>query len=430
MIELTQLSASLRAGELTLSDYLDYLEARFQEVEPLVEAFLPEPDRFARLRREAAHLLEHYPTPESRPPLFGIPVGVKDIFHVRGFTTRAGSQVSPELLQGPEAAVVTALRNAGALILGKTVTTEFAYFAPGPTRNPHNPAHTPGGSSSGSAAAVAAGLCPLALGTQTIGSIIRPASFCGVVGFKPSYDRVSREGVIPLAPSLDHVGFFTRSVAGMARVAALVCAGWQTPVLPPEPVLAVPAAGGYLQRADAATRDWFAGVTDQLSAQGYRVLQVRSLPVFEDFDRVETVHRSLVAAEAAEVHKEWFAAEDHHYRAETAALLTQGAMIPAEVVAAARAGREKLRAQFQQQMDRHGIDIWLAPAAVGPAPAGLESTGDPIMNLPWTYSGLPALTIPAGKIDDLPMGLQLVGRWYGDEILLGLAQQIETALDA
>lgn len=426
MIELTRLIAGLRAGELSLSDYLDYLEARFQEVEPIVEALIPEPDRFARLRREADALLERYPAPESRPPLFGIPVGVKDIFHVKGFTTRAGSQVAPELLQGPEAAVVTALRNAGVLILGKTVTTEFAYFAPGPTRNPHNPAHTPGGSSSGSAAAVAAGLCPLALGTQTIGSIIRPASFCGVVGYKPSYDRVSREGVIPLAPSLDHVGFFTRTVAGTARVAALVCADWQTPVLPSRPVFAAP-AGPYLQRADAATQEWFAQTTDRLSAEGYEVL---SLPVFDDIDALEMVHRSLVAAEAAEVHQDWFAAEDHHYRAETAALLTKGAMIPAEMVAAARAGREQLRAQLQEQMDRHGVDLWLAPAAVGPAPAGLERTGNPIMNLPWTYAGLPALTIPAGSVGELPLGLQLVGRWYGDEVLLGIAQQVEAILQA
>lgn len=426
MIELTQLITGLRAGELSISDYVDHLEARFQEVEPLIEAFVPEPDRFARLRRDAATLLERYPAPESRPPLFGIPVGVKDIFHVKGFTTRAGSQVSPELLQGPEAAVVTALRNAGALILGKTVTTEFAYFAPGPTRNPHNPAHTPGGSSSGSAAAVAADLCPLALGTQTIGSIIRPASFCGVVGYKPSYDRVSREGIIPLAPSLDHAGFFTRSAAGMVRVAALFCADWQTPVLPSQPVFAAP-SDPYLGRADAATQEWFNQIVERLSAQGYEVIP---LPVFDDIDTLETVHRSLVAAEAAEVHRHWFAAEDHNYRAETAALLTKGAMIPEELVAAARAGREQLRAQLQEQMDRHGVDLWLAPAAVGPAPAGLERTGDPIMNLPWTYAGLPALTLPAGTIDDLPMGLQLVGRWYKDEVLLGIAQQIEAFLQA
>jgi Asp-tRNA(Asn)/Glu-tRNA(Gln) amidotransferase A subunit family amidase len=424
MIELAQLAANLRAGELLLPDYLDYLEARFQEVEPIVEAFLPEPDRFVRLRREARSLLERYPLPESRPPLFGVPVGVKDIFHVRGFTTRAGSDVSPELLQGPEAAAVTALRYTGALILGKTVTTEFAYFAPGPTRNPHNPAHTPGGSSSGSAAAVAAGLCPLALGTQTIGSTIRPAAFCGVAGFKPSYDRVSREGIIPLAPSLDHVGFFTRSVAGMVRVAALLCAGWQTPVLPPRPVFAVP-AGPLLERADAATRNWFAEITDRLQAQGFTVV---SIPVLEELDRLETIHRSLVAAEAAEVHAGWFAAEDFHYRAETAALLTKGAMIPLELVTAARAGREGLRAQLQEQMERHGVDLWLAPAAVGPAPAGLESTGDPIMNLPWTYAGLPAVTVPAGAVGEMPLGLQLIGRWYGDEVLLALAQQIEVAV--
>src|SRR5690606_38770784 len=159
-------------------------------------------------------------------------------------------------------------------------------------------------------------------------------SFCGVAGYKPSYDRVSREGVIPLAPSLDHVGFFTRTVAGTARVAALVCAEWQTQVLPSRPVFAAP-AGPYLQRADAATQEWFAQTTDRLSAQGYEVL---ALPVFDDIDALETVHRSLVAAEAAEVHRDWFAAEDQHYRAETAALLTKGAMIPTDMVAAARAG--------------------------------------------------------------------------------------------
>ncbi len=142
-----------------------------------------------------------------RPPLFGIPIGIKDIFHVNGFSTHAGSRLPPKQLMGEEAKCVSDLKKAGALILGKTVTTEFAYFEPGPTMNPHNPNHTPGGSSSGSAAAVAAGLCPLALGSQTIGSIIRPASFCGVVGYKPSYDRISRDGVIPVSPSLDHIGF-------------------------------------------------------------------------------------------------------------------------------------------------------------------------------------------------------------------------------
>jgi Asp-tRNA(Asn)/Glu-tRNA(Gln) amidotransferase A subunit family amidase len=421
MNELTRLANNLRAGELGLHDYLDHLESRFQQVEPQVQAFLPEADRFARLRREAEGLLRRYPQPESRPPLYGIAIGVKDIFHVSGFATRAGSRLPAELLQGPEAAVVTVLRQAGALVLGKTVTTEFAYLAPGPTRNPHNLAHTPGGSSSGSAAAVAAGLCPLALGSQTIGSLIRPASYCGVTGYKPSYDRVAREGVIPLAPSLDHVGFFASSVSGMLRVAALVCAGWQTPVLPVEPVLGIP-EGPYLERAGGATIAWFRQVAAGLEAAGYTV---RSVPLFADFEELETVHKMLMAAEAAGVHAGWFTRYDYLYRAETASLLTQGAMAPADLVDAARDGREELRLALHAQMDAHEVDIWLAPAATGPAPHGLESTGDSVMNLPWTYAGLPVVTVPAGVADGLPLGLQLVGRWYEDEVLLGWAEAIE-----
>jgi len=206
---------------------LDQLEARFGARESSVLAFVPEEARFERLRREARILLDRYPQPESRPPLFGVCVGVKDIFHVDGFITRAGSRLPPEILQGAEAESVTQLKAAGALIVGKTVTTEFAYFAPGPTRNPHNAEHTPGGSSSGSAAAVAAGLCSIALGTQTIGSTGRPASFCGVAGYKPSRERISRAGVIPLSPSLDHVGVFAANAADVTQVARLLCRDWR-----------------------------------------------------------------------------------------------------------------------------------------------------------------------------------------------------------
>ncbi len=178
-------------------DQVSEAESQFEKRELLVKAFLPEEGRFDRLRQEAESLLARYPHIDDRPPLFGMLVGVKDIFHVDGFTTQAGSHLPSAVLQGAQARSVTLLQRAGALILGKTVTTEFAYFSPGPTRNPHNPEHTPGGSSSGSAAAVAAGLCPLALGTQTIGSIIRPAAFCGVVGLKPGCDRISRDGGDP-----------------------------------------------------------------------------------------------------------------------------------------------------------------------------------------------------------------------------------------
>ena len=221
------LANGLRSGEIDLLDYLAQLETHFEQREPDVLAFVPENGRFTRLQQEAQQLLAQYPDPAERPPLFGVPIGVKDIFHTAGFVTRAGSHLPPDLFQGEEAASVSQLRQAGALILGKAVTTEFAFFAPGPTRNPHNPAHTPGGSSSGSAAAVAAGLCPFAFGTQTIGSINRPAAYCGVVGFKPSYGRIPTTGVIPLSPSLDHVGFFTSDVAGAEWAASLLFADWQ-----------------------------------------------------------------------------------------------------------------------------------------------------------------------------------------------------------
>ena len=171
----------LRSGHSTFPNFLAQVEARFLEREPEVLAFLPEEDRFARLYHDAETLVLSYPDLINRPILFGALVGAKDIFHVEGFTTQAGSRLPHDVLQGVEAKSVTRLKEVGALMFGKTVTTEFAYFFPGPTRNPHNPEHTPGGSSSGSAAAVAAGFCHVALGTQTIGSIIRPAAFCGVV---------------------------------------------------------------------------------------------------------------------------------------------------------------------------------------------------------------------------------------------------------
>ncbi|HET7638908.1 MAG TPA: amidase, partial [Ktedonobacteraceae bacterium] len=214
---------ALRTNELDLLAYINDICARIDAAEPYIQALLPEPRRRERLLAQAEALQAHYPDPASRPPLYGIPVGVKDMFNVDGFPTQAGSQLPANLFSGPEAVCVRRLRQAGALIVGKTVSAEFAYFEPGPTRNPHNLAHTPGGSSSGSAASVAAGLCPLAMGTQTIGSTIRPAAFCGIVGFKASYDRISTAGLIKCAESLDTAGFFTQDVAGVDLAASLLC---------------------------------------------------------------------------------------------------------------------------------------------------------------------------------------------------------------
>jgi Asp-tRNA(Asn)/Glu-tRNA(Gln) amidotransferase A subunit family amidase len=180
---LTATVEKLLAGRMDLIAYVNEMCDRLAKLDSRIEAMLPEPDRRSRARAEAKALQARYPDPTKRPALYGALVAVKDISHVSGFVTKAGSVIPPELFAGIEATCVQMLRDAGAIILGKSVTTEFAYFEPGPTRNPHNLSQTPGGSSSGSAAAVAAGLCPLSIGTQTIGSVIRPAAFCGVRAF-------------------------------------------------------------------------------------------------------------------------------------------------------------------------------------------------------------------------------------------------------
>jgi Asp-tRNA(Asn)/Glu-tRNA(Gln) amidotransferase A subunit family amidase len=195
---LRQLAEQLRSGELDIITYINEANDWIEETEPIIQALIFEENRQQRLIREAEALLWKYPNPDDRPPLFGVLIGVKDLFNVDGFQTQAGSMLPPAEFEGAEASIITDLKNQGALILGKTVSTEFAYFQPGPTGNPLNPNHTPGGSSSGSAAAVAAGYCPLAFGTQTIASIIRPASYCGIAGFKPSFGRVSTQGVFSI----------------------------------------------------------------------------------------------------------------------------------------------------------------------------------------------------------------------------------------
>ena len=419
---LLSLVNALRSGELGLQAYIDQLEQRFLTAEPAIQAFVSEPRRFARLRRDAETLEARFPQPLQRPPLFGVPIGVKDIFRIDGMLTRAGSELPTEVFQGREARSVTLLKDAGALIMGKTVTTEFAYFSPGPTRTPHDLARTPGGSSSGSAAAVSAGLCPIATGSQTIGSIIRPAAFCGVVGFKPSYDRISRSGVVPLSPSLDHVGVFARDVAGVDLAASLLCPDWQLAVVEQRPVLGVP-EGPYLNRASDMARKHFDGLCNTLEAAGCPLKRVRLL---EDFAEIEARHNLIVAAEAAQVHADWFAQFGPLYHRETVELIERGRTVSVGQLAEALTGRRRLRRQITTTMDEYGIDLWVSPPAPSTAPVGLESTGDPIMNLPWTHSGLPTVNLMAGRGEDgMPMGLQVTGRWYEDETLLEWAAELE-----
>jgi Asp-tRNA(Asn)/Glu-tRNA(Gln) amidotransferase A subunit family amidase len=418
---LARTALSLRSGERDLLSYIhetcDFIDA----YEPTLQALLPEPERRARLIKEAAALQERFPLPEERPPLYGVLVGVKDIIRVDGFATRAGTQLPSTLFEGAEASCVATLRRAGALILGKTVTTEFAFFEPGPTRNPHNLEHTPGGSSSGSAAAVAAGFCSLALGTQTIGSIIRPAAYCGIIGFKPSYGRIPIDGVILCSNSVDTLGFFTTDIAGIALTAALLCTDWRPMQVTRRPVLGIP-MGAYLEQASEEGKRAFARHLAQLEQAGY---DLRNVTVMDDIEEINHRHQRMVAAEMAKVHEQWFAAYASLYRPRTAAQLRLGQEVSEEELAAARAGCLKLRAELEQVMQQHGIDAWVCPATTGPAPEGLTSTGSPLMNLPWTHAGLPALTLPVGVAENgLPLGLQLVGALMADEALVAWATAI------
>lgn len=411
-------ATALRSDQLNIHAYIDELCNRIDAVEPNIQALLPESGRRERLHGEAEILREHFPREESRPPLYGVPVGVKDIFRVNGFPTRAGSDLPAEEFVGPEAECVTVLRKAGALILGKTVSTEFAYFEPGPTRNPHNLKHTPGGSSSGSAAAVAAGLCPLALGTQTIGSIIRPAAFCGVVGFKPSYGRISTTGVVPYAVSLDTVGYLTQDIAGIALVAPVLCQQWQP--MPDQPVQKLPVLGvpdgPYIAQASSEGLAAFEQQLTLLEQAGYTVRRVEAMMNIEEVNRK---HVRLSFAELALVHASWFTHYAHLYRPRTALAIREGQSIQVTELAEARAGQQILRDELALLMANNDIDIWVSPAAPGPAPEGITTTGSAMMNLPWTYAGLPVVSLPARKTaHGLPFGLQCAGAFMADEQLV------------
>ena len=411
----------MRSGQLLLPDFLSQVEARFLEREPNILALLPEENRFTRLHDDADTLVIAYPDLIKRPILFGALVGVKDIFQVEGFLTQAGSRLPSNLLQGVEAASVTRLKEVGALIFGKTVTTEFAYFFPGPTRNPHNPEHTPGGSSSGSAAAVAAGFCHLALGTQTIGSIVRPAAFCGVVGFKPTYDRISRAGVIPLSPSLDHIGFFTPDVETAKHAASVLIGDWSLETTDRKPALGIP-EGPYLASASDYALARFNAICDSLTQAGY---ELRRLPVMDDFQELRDRHDVIMSAEAAEVHADWVKQYQDLYSPKFTDLIKRGQAVTSPQLKDAFGARDAYRDQMTQSKNDNNIDLWICPPTVGPAPQGLDGTGDPVMCLPWTQIGFPAMNLPAGKNDEgLPMGLQIVGKWNSDEAVLRWASDL------
>ena len=421
---LVPLRDALRSGELPLEAHVAEILARIEVVEPRLRALLPEPERRTRLQHEVAALQERFPDPSARPPLFGVLVAVKDIISVDALPTRAGSALPPASFAAPEATVVVRLRAAGALILGKSVTTEFAYTDPGATVNPYRPGHTPGGSSSGSAGAVAVGLAPLALGSQTVGSVIRPAAFCGVVGFKPSYGRIPTDGVLYFSPSVDHVGLFTQDAEGMLVAARELCDHWRDAPVSGLPVLGIP-VGPYLDQARPDALGAFARSVESLRAQGY---DVREVPALEDIDAIAKRHVRLMTVEFAREHEARYRAYGSLFRPMSAMLVDAARSLDATVAEEGRASIGRVRHELESRMDAAGIDAWICPAATGPAPPGLAATGSPAMNLPWTHAHVPCLTLPSGRSEGLPLGLQLIARRGADEALLAWAVAAEAAL--
>ncbi|WP_217428200.1 amidase [Microlunatus speluncae] len=406
------------------SDQLPELLRRIDATDSDLHAFVAEPDRAGRLSRTAAELDRRWPAGTERPPLFGLPVAVKDVIHVTGLPTRAGTRVPADVITGDQAPVITSLLDAGAVVLGKTVTAEFAFLAPGETRNPRQPEHTPGGSSSGSAAAVAAGLAPVALGTQTVGSVIRPAAYCGVFGFKPGFGRISTAGVIANAPTFDTVGFLAAEPELLRRLAAVTCSDWSEPAPEPAlPRLAVP-VGGYLDQAEPAARAAFDRQLAALRSAGY---EVREIPCLEDIAAVNRRNLVINLYELARSHEPWFDRYAEQYRPQTAAGIREGRAIDRADYERALRDRESFAAALLERLS--GSDAFVAPAATGPAPHGLETTGSPLMNLPWTQARLPVLGVPAGRAPNgLPLGLQFAAGPGQDELLLAWSGRLTTAL--
>ena len=426
---LAETAAALRTGRLDLLEYLDELLAGIADIDTLLGALLPEAGVRERLRQEAGALLAAFPEPASRPALFGVPVAIKDLIRVDGFDTRAGSALPPEVFAGAEATCVTRLRAAGALILGKSTTDEFAYADPPATRNPRALAHTPGGSSAGSAAAVAAGLCPLALGTQTTRSIVAPASFCGAVGFKPSHGRIPLDGVVLLAPFFDVVGTLTQDVAGARLAASSLLDDWAPAVAVGRPLIGVPR---QLHDAldelypEARWREPLRATTARLRAAGYRILDVE----LGWDDQLRAVFDSAMAVLHGEMlieHRERFAAHGALYRPTSRRGIERGQEAGPEALAAARTHGRELRAAFNTWMDRVGVDLLLCPSQILPAPRLGTVTGYGATTTPWSFVGAPCLSLPVCSVDGLPMGMQLIARLGADEQLLHWAEQVFAA---
>ena len=430
LLSATETARLIRDGVISSQQLIEACLARIDEADTQVQgwAFLDRDYALEQARSADQSRMSGQPI----GPLHGVPVGIKDIFDTADMPTEYGSAIFAGHTPSRDATVVARLRAAGAVIMGKTVTTEFAYFAPGKTRNPHNPEHTPGGSSSGSAAAVGANMVPLALGSQTNGSTIRPAAYCGVVGFKPTHGLISRHGALLLSRSLDHVGLFANSVDDIALLAeqivgydeqdadsqprARIPLGQIAAEEPPLPPMFAFVKTPYWDRVDEDTKEGFAEIIEHLGSQAE---EVKLFPSAAD---AWQWHQAIMGAEMAHnLAREWTDRRDL-LSEQLRAQIERGREVRAPDYLRALSQVAPLNESFVELFEQR-YDAILTPAAPSAAPQGLVSTGDPAFCTLWTLCGMPAISLPLLQgASDLPIGVQLVGPRHGDARLLRTAR--------
>jgi aspartyl-tRNA(Asn)/glutamyl-tRNA(Gln) amidotransferase subunit A len=428
---ITEAAGFIRRGEFTPVELLEQCLARFDRYEDRVRAWVYL-DRDGA-REQAERLTAELKQNNYRGPLHGIPVGIKDIIDVFDMPTGCGSKLWANSYARRDATVVERLRQAGAIIMGKTVTTAYASFDPPVTRNPWNLDRTPGGSSSGSAAAVACGMCLGALATQTGGSITRPASYCGVCSIKPTYGRVSVDGVLPLAPSMDHVGAMANCVRDLAILLQAI-AGYdrRDPACSSEPVndyvvrLEHPEQphlarlrGAFDDKADATIRTVMEEIVQPR-------LKPKPLPLPPEFQEVFVRHHHIMAVEAAQYHQQRLRRHPEDYPPRIRGLIEDGTACPAPEYLDCLRHKEQLTVSMVGLCETANALITLATTS-GP-PAG-DTTGNPAMNSPWSYTGLPTVSLPvAWSGDGLPIAIQLTGDQLFERDLLVAAAWVEQVI--
>ena len=413
-------AGAIRRGETTSTELVEACLVRIASTDEALQAWVTVDIEGAI----ASAGLRDADVRAGRPlgPLQGVPVGIKDIIDVAGMTTTAGAAAFAHTHPTRDATLVARLRDAGAVIVGKTVATQFAYKDPAPTRNPWSADHTPGGSSSGSAAAVAARQVPAAIGTQTVGSILRPAAYCGIIGLKGDFGQVPLDGVVPLAPSFDHAGPITRSVADAALVLGVLSDAPVDIETTDRPRLAV--SRELLDLAGPIFRGHLMTVMTRLADAGATFVEV-ALPT--SFERIVAAGRLILEAEAAAYHESMFAQHAADYGPGIAELVMAGLARRATELVRAERDRAAFRDAIRPMLGT--VDALLSPVAPGPAPRRSEGTGDFSLCAPWSFIGVPAISLPTGLNEGgLPLAMQLIGGPGGLARLLGAAAWTERVI--